>query len=127
MAELSSSPEKTFILQCCNTSICEASISSVADILKTDTFDWSFVINTAKLHDISGFIYKKLDRYKNEIPLPSDILSTLGKEYHKTAYINTLFMQEYDYILEAFNKKNIKSQTCFAICILLLFLYFKAC
>jgi len=107
MSCLKLSPEESMVVLCCSIDPDDNRLEKVDNLL-SKRLCWDHIFKISNLHGVSSLILKNFEQCKNRAAIPSLFLKKFEKEYHKTAYKNLLFTNEYKKIVLSFNKKNIK-------------------
>ncbi len=108
MINLKLSPEESLVLLCCCTDSSESRIEKIRTIVSLE-LNWDYILKITCVHGISGLVFKNTKHFHNKNVIPNNFTEKLEKEYHKTAYKNSLLTQAYNNILKEFNSEKIKT------------------
>lgn len=98
--------ELLILLSCCANPSAEK-IAALEKLLEQQ-LDWWCIINIARLHGIAPFICNAVNHCSNKGSVPALIVRELNNDYHRSAFINLVFLKEYESILQQCNINKIK-------------------
>lgn len=106
MKELNLSKEELLLLLCCQHEE-EKELAGKINALLAEELNWGYILKTSGRHGISGIVYKRIAKCNKQLSVPTDAFKNFCHIYHKTSYINLLFIQEYKRIAKAFSDEKI--------------------
>ncbi len=101
------SGEEILILRCCCAASCKEKIADLESLLECG-LDWNAIITIARLQGIAPFIYHALMCCTNRERVPDIIMQELSSGYRRSAFVNLVFLKEYEEVLRQCNAENIE-------------------
>jgi hypothetical protein len=97
--------EIEFLLSCVRDSA-EANREEIEKTLRSQSFDWTYLIDTADIHGLMPLLYRKL-RTSYSQNVPKDILDDLRQHFHHNSWQNALKTEELSRLLGLFSAHKI--------------------